>query len=328
MNLQNISNYEKETGISQIDPLTGAYNHAVFQILLSQEVERHKRYGKPFGLLLIDIDWFSFFNKRYGPIEGDRILRSVSESILASIRSVDTVARFWSDRFSVILSEASDTNALEVAQRIQRAIISNSNKKITVSTGIAICPYDGKDTTTLLTSASNALQHAKKQGKDRIYLKNRPNHVPAEERPTILVVDDDPLNQKLMKGILQKGRYSILTASNGHEALHTCQKFDIDLVLLDIMMPEMDGFETCRRLKKQEHTRMIPIILLTALNDSQSKLRGIEVGADDFISRPPNHPELLARTHSLINVKRLNKSLTSVENVLFSMARAVEAKDK
>ena len=73
---------------------------------------------------------------------------------------------------------------------------------------------------------------------------------------------------------------------------------------------------------------MIPIILLTALNDSQSKLRGIEVGADDFISRPPNHPELLARTHSLINVKRLNKSLTSVENVLFSMARAVEAKDK
>lgn len=142
------------------------------------------------------------------------------------------------------------------------------------------------------------------------------------------MVDDDPLNQKLMKGILQKGRYSILTASNGREALHTCQKFDIDLVLLDIMMPEMDGFETCRRLKKQEHTRLIPIILLTALNDSQSKLRGIEVGADDFISRPPNHPELLARTHSLINVKRLNKSLTSVENVLFSMARAVEAKDK
>jgi putative two-component system response regulator len=90
----------------------------------------------------------------------------------------------------------------------------------------------------------------------------------------------------------------------------------------------MDGFETCRRLKQQEHTRLIPIILLTALNDADSKLRGIEVGADDFISRPPNQAELLARTNSLINVKQLNKNLTSVENVLFSMARAVEAKDK
>ena len=320
--------YEQQTGISQIDPLTGAYNHAVFQILFAQEIERYKRYGKPFGLLLIDIDWFSFFNRRYGPIEGDRILQSVSENILTNIRSDDTVARYWGDCFSVLLSETIDTAALEVAERIHRAIMARSKNLITISIGIAICPNDGKDKTTLLTSASNALQNAKRQGKNRIYVKNRPGHIYAEEKPTILVVDDDLLNQKLMKGILQKGGYSILTASNGREALHSCQKFEIDLVLLDIMMPEMDGFEACRRLKMQEKTRMIPVILLTALDDAQSKLLGIEVGADDFISRPPNQAELLARTHSLINVKRLNKSLTSVENVLFSMARAVEAKDK
>ena len=320
--------YEKQTGTSQTDPLTGAYNHAVFQILIAQEVERCKRYGKPFGLLLIDIDWFSFLNRRYGPIQGDRILQSISEKISANIRSVDTVARYTGDRFSVILPETEDQAALEVAERIQRAIGIRSNNSVTVSIGIAICPYDGKDKTTLLTSASDALQQAKKLGKDRIYIKTRPEPISAKEQSTVLVVDDDLLNQKLMKGILQPAGYSTLTALNGHEALHTCQKYDVDLVLLDIMMPEMDGFETCRRLKTQERTRLIPVILLTALNDAKSKLRGIEVGADDFISRPPNQAELLARTHSLINVKQLNKSLTSVENVLFSMARAVEAKDK
>jgi putative two-component system response regulator len=103
---------------------------------------------------------------------------------------------------------------------------------------------------------------------------------------------------------------------------------EVDLVLLDIMMPEMDGFETCRQLKTQERTRLIPVILLTALDDAQSRLKGIEAGADDFISRPPNKTELLARTRSLIKVRHLNQSLTNVENVLFSMARAVEAKDE
>jgi putative two-component system response regulator len=328
MNHQSLIDYEKETGISQKDPLTSTYNHGVFLILLEQEVERFKRYGKPFGLLLIDIDWFSFFNRRFGPIEGDRVLKSISEIILKKVRSVDTVSRYIGDRFSVILPETSDAGAVEVAERIQRSIVRPIEKSITVSIGISICPHDGKDKSNLLVAATDALQEAKKLGKNRIYIKKRSAVVSSEDKPTILVVDDDLLNQKLMTGILKKGGYTILTASNGREALHSCQKFDIDLVLLDVMMPVMDGFETCRRLKMQDKTRLIPIIMITALNDANTKIRGIEAGADDFLSRPPNQAELLARTRSLINVKQLNKNLTSVENVLFSMARAVEAKDK
>jgi putative two-component system response regulator len=132
----------------------------------------------------------------------------------------------------------------------------------------------------------------------------------------------------MMSSILKLNGYSVIQATSGQEALHACQKFEVDLVLLDIMMPEMDGFETCRWLKTQERTRLIPVILLTALDDAQSRLKGIEAGADDFISRPPNKTELLARTRSLIKVRHLNQSLTNVENVLFSMARAVEAKDE
>jgi putative two-component system response regulator len=328
MKPKDIVEYELKIGTSLRDPLTGTFNHAVFQIFFSQEIERHKRYGKSFGLLLIDIDWFSLFNRRHGPIEGDRVLKTVSEAIVENIRSVDTVARFWADRFSVILPEAADPAATEVAERIQGAIASKSKGHITVSVGIATCPDDGMNRSSLILAADEALQQAKKLGKARTYIKQRDVLWHGEEQSNILVVDDNPLNRKMMNHILRLDEYSILEATNGHEAIHMCQKFEVDLVLLDIMMPEMDGFETCRRLKTQEQTRMIPVILLTALDDAQSRLLGIEVGADDFLSRPPNKTELLARTRSLIKVRHLNQSLTNVENVLFSMARAVEAKDE
>ncbi len=328
MNQQILIDYEKQTGVSQKDSLTAAYNHAVFQILFDQEIERYKRYGKPFGLLLIDIDWFSFFNRRYGPIDGDRVLQSVSKIIGGIIRGADTAARYSGDCFGVILPESSEVGALEVAERIRHAVKAQFNGLVTVSAGIAICPQDGKNKAALFHEASDALRQAKKLGKNRVYIKKHTEPRVEKEKPTILVVDNNLLNQKLINGILQIDGYTILTATTGKEAIHACRKFEIDLILLDIMMPEMDGFETCRQLKAQEHTRLIPVILLTALNDAESRLRGIEAGADDFISRPPNRAELLARTRSLINVKRLNKSLTSVESVLFSMARAVEAKDK
>jgi putative two-component system response regulator len=320
--------YEKKIGPSIKDSLTGTYNHAVFQILFTQEIERFKRYGKPFGLLLIDIDWFSIFNRRHGPIEGDRVLITVAESILENTRSVDMVARFWADRFSVILPETVDTAAVEVAERIQQAILGRSKGGITVSIGIACCPNDGIERSTLILAADEALKQAKRLGKARTYVKHHGPENDIEAPSNVLVVDDNRLNLKMMSSILKLNGYSVLQATSGHEALHACQKFDVDLVLLDIMMPEMDGFETCRRLKTQECTRLIPVILLTALDDAQSRLKGIEAGADDFISRPPNKTELLARTRSLIKVRHLNQSLTNVENVLFSMARAVEAKDE
>jgi len=102
---------------------------------------------------------------------------------------------------------------------------------------------------------------------------------------------------------------------------------DVDLVILDVMMPGMNGFEACRRIKRNEATRHVPVILLTALDDEGSRLKGIESGADDFINKPANKEELFARTRSLVRVKRLNRDLVSLENALISLANAVEAKD-
>ena len=141
------------------------------------------------------------------------------------------------------------------------------------------------------------------------------------------MVDDEPLNVKLLDALLRPLNYEVLKASNGEEALSIVKKVDLDLILLDIMMPGMDGYEVCRRLKGSEPTRLVPVIMVTALDDVESKIKGIEAGADDFLTKPPNKTELLARTRSLIKLKRLNSNLASIENVLFSLANTVEAKD-
>jgi len=130
-----------------------------------------------------------------------------------------------------------------------------------------------------------------------------------------------------MQAMLIPLKYELFKAENGRDALDIMGKVDIDLVLLDVMMPEMDGFEACRRIKNNPHTKMVPVVLVTALDDLNSKIKGIEAGADDFLSKPASRPELIARTKSLIKLKLMNNSLTSIENVLFSLARAVEAKD-
>jgi putative two-component system response regulator len=142
-----------------------------------------------------------------------------------------------------------------------------------------------------------------------------------------LVVDDEPRNVKLLEAILRPLNYEVIKAFNGEDALTIINKIDVDLVLLDVMMPLMDGYEVCRRLKASEATRLIPVVMVTALDSVEDKINGIEAGADDFITKPPNKMELLARTKSLINLKKLNDNLTSIEQVLFSLANTVDAKD-
>ncbi len=125
----------------------------------------------------------------------------------------------------------------------------------------------------------------------------------------ILVVDDEPINVKMLSRLLSHEGYEIIEADNGQAALDMTKAEHPDLILLDVMMPGMDGFEVCRRLKSQESTRLIPIVMVTALDTLEDKVHGIEVGADDFLTKPYNRVELLARTKSLIKMKALNEDL-------------------
>ncbi|OQX88946.1 hypothetical protein B6D60_00615 [candidate division KSB1 bacterium 4484_87] len=129
------------------------------------------------------------------------------------------------------------------------------------------------------------------------------------QKSTVLVVDDLPLNRKLQRLFLTEGGYRVIFAEDGIEALQKVKKHSPDLILLDVMMPRMDGFQVCRHIKNNSQTRFIPIILVTALNEIESKIKGIEAGADDFIAKPFNKLELLARVKSLLRIKHLNKEL-------------------
>lgn len=150
----------------------------------------------------------------------------------------------------------------------------------------------------------------------------------SDERPgRILVVDDAEPNRELIAAYLEQGGHEVLMAGSGAEALLALQHKGVDLVLLDIMMPGIDGYEVCTRMRQNFATRLTPVVLVTSLDDRADRIRGMEAGADDFLSKPVNQTELLARVRSLLRVKRLTDQLDSSEAVIFTLARAVEAKD-
>ncbi len=145
--------------------------------------------------------------------------------------------------------------------------------------------------------------------------------------PKVLVVDDHPSSRMTTVALLSADGYEVIEADKGTTALAKISEYEPDVILLDVMMPEINGFEICKRLKENSATRLIPIIFITALNDRRSRIMAIEVGADDFLSKPYDRLELSARLRSLVHQKRLNEDLDHAEQVLFSIARAVESRD-
>ncbi len=119
----------------------------------------------------------------------------------------------------------------------------------------------------------------------------------------ILVVDDNHLNVELIEGILAK-EYEVIKASSGIDALVKMEKTLPDIILLDIMMPNMNGYAFCRQVKTDNKTRTIPIIMITALSEAEDRMKAIEAGADDFISKPVDAIDLIARVKSLLNTRK------------------------
>ena len=126
---------------------------------------------------------------------------------------------------------------------------------------------------------------------------------------TILVVDDEEKNIKLLKAMLISEDYQVFGALSGEEALKMVEDLSPDLILLDVLMPQMSGLEVCVELKQTQKTRMIPIVIITALSEKEHRIRAMEAGADDFLSKPVDRTELLVRIKSLLRLKSYHDDL-------------------
>ena len=146
-------------------------------------------------------------------------------------------------------------------------------------------------------------------------------------RPVVLVVDDGAANRDLIEACLAGVDCDVRTAEDGPSALRAIQAATPDLILLDVQMPVMDGYEVCRRIKASPKCRLVPVVMITSLNRTEDRILALEAGADDYMSKPVERVELVARVRSALRLKRVYDTLDSAERVIFALAAAVEAKD-
>jgi putative two-component system response regulator len=151
--------------------------------------------------------------------------------------------------------------------------------------------------------------------------------VPPIERDVVLAVDDNEQNLQLLEEYLWSWGYDVVLARDGREAVELYPRHNPSIIVLDVMMPNMDGYEACRLIKGSPAGRTIPILMLTALTGTDDKIRALEAGADDFLNKPINRDELRTRIRSLIRIRNLRKELDSSENIIMTLTTALESKD-
>ncbi len=144
----------------------------------------------------------------------------------------------------------------------------------------------------------------------------------------VLIIDDQPQSLEAMKEALRPLGFEVLQALDGETGLSLARERQPDVILLDVMMPGMDGFEVCRRLKADEETRLVPVVFLTGLDSREARFKGLEVGGSDFLNKPFDLVELEVRVRNLVGFRRLTQDLEDAEKMLFAVARSVEARDE
>src|SRR5205085_10845159 len=147
------------------------------------------------------------------------------------------------------------------------------------------------------------------------------------DRDVVLAVDDNEHNLQLLEEYLGMWEYEVVFARDGAEALQLYARVNPSIIVLDVMMPVMDGYDACARIKEQPGGRTIPILMLTALTGTEEKVKALQCGADDFLNKPINKDELRTRIRSLARIRGLRKELDSSENIIMTLTNALGNKD-
>lgn len=155
----------------------------------------------------------------------------------------------------------------------------------------------------------------------------KPLSIAPKKKHRVLIVDDNPTNVELLAAQLKPYGYELEKAYDGEEALKKIEERAPDLLLLDLMMPRLSGYEVCKKIKNEPETQLIPVIVITALKELDDKIKAIEMGADDFLMKPFNKVELVTRVKSLLKLKELYDDVDRSETIIFTLAEMLEAKD-
>lgn len=304
---------ESNAKTADYDELTQLFSRSYFLTKLKLELNSAHRINRIFCIAMIDLDNFKQINDNYNHSTGNFVLKHFSFFLQDNLRKADLLARYSGKEFILIIKDIKLKQAYDIINRLRKhAEIkefedkeTNFATKITFSAGIAEYPKDGEDVLELIQNSEKALYKAKTMGKNRVEILTEDDTVydPDEKKKRILVVDDDLDIIKLIKAKLQQDNFSVLEAYNGKEAIELTKKFNPDLIVMDIVMPVMDGLEACRILKKDHSTRFIPLILLSGKSSEEDITKGFDLGADDYINKPFSPDELMARVKRYIYKK-------------------------
>ena len=334
------------------DKLTGIANRTMYEQVVARFIDRKKIQNEPFTLIFFDIDHFKSVNDNFGHDVGDRVLQKLTGLIEKSIRERDFFARWGGEEFILLLNQSTLEMGMKVAENLRHLVETydfNPVEHLTCS--FAVVEFKMNDTVEgLLKRADIVLYRAKAAGRncvkkyevecplnilqiesERTNFERRKN----QQKPLVLIADDDYMQRLPMRSALEGAGFRVEEAENGVLALVSFQKLKPDLVILDVVMPEMDGFETCREIRKSSGGEYLPILMLTGLDNIDAINQAYYDGATDFLTKPVNWTLLGHKIHYLLRTAEISKTLASREVELLDsqfetiqrLAKAAEYKD-
>jgi len=336
------------------DKLTGIANRATFDQVIQRYIDQSEINNEAFILLFFDIDHFKRVNDNHGHDIGDKVLQDVTQLISGNIRKEDFFARWGGEEFAILLRNNSIKQGIKTAEHL-RLLISNFQfstiKRITCS--FSVVQFNSNDNAeSLLKRADSVLYRAKAAGRncvktyqvedtlESIQLVSNSTDSDSERYdnstlPLVLIADDDYMQRLPMRSALEKYNFRVIEAENGLHALEMFQQHIPDLVILDVIMPEMDGFEACRKIRQHPQGEHIPILVLTGLDNVDSINQAYEDGATDFLSKPINWTLLAHKVRYLFKASEISQTLANREiellntqfDVIERLAKAAEYKD-